>query len=127
MSGTGMLKKMRSARILVVLLGLLLAYGGFIYSPQAATPIQLYSVNLGGVTGVANNTVLAFDRFLLVAPFWPSAGVDDNGDLDLTKLDNKFLYVVDTKKPSSPVLSKELSAWDSKQGAAKTIYFPSKL
>ena len=115
MTRTGMLKKMRSARIVVVLLALLLTYGGFIYSPQAATtPIQLYSVSLGGVTGVANNTVLAFDRFLLVAPFWPSAGVADNGDLDLTKLDNKLIYVIDTKKPNSPLLSKELSNWDTK-------------
>src|SRR5438876_12376173 len=112
MNTSRLLNKMRSMRIVVVLLVLLLGYGAVAYSPQAATPIQLYSVNLGGVTGVANNTVLAFDRFLLVAPFWPSAGVDDNGDLDLTKLDNKFLYVVDTKKPNSPVLSKELSAWD---------------
>jgi hypothetical protein len=127
MNTSRLLNKMRNMRIVVVLLVLLLGYGAVAYSPQAATPIQLYSVNLGGVTGVANNTVLAFDRFLLVAPFWPSTGVDDNGDLDLTKLDNKFLYVVDTKKPSSPVLSKELSAWDSKQGAAKTIYFPSKV
>jgi hypothetical protein len=127
MSKTGMLKKMRSLRIVVVLLALLLAYGGLIYSPQAATPIQLYSVSLGGITGVANNTVLAFDRFLLVAPFWPSAGVADNGDLDLTKLDNKFIYVIDTKKPSNPVLSKELSNWDTKQGSTKTVYFPSKV
>ncbi len=122
-----LLNKMRSMRIVVVLLVLLLGYGAVAYSPQAATPIQLYSVNLGGVTGVANNTVLAFDRFLLVAPFWPTAGVSDNGDLDLTKLDNRTLYVVDTKKPNSPVLSKDLSAWDSKQGVPKTIYFPSKI
>ncbi len=127
MNTSRLLNKMRSMRIVVVLLVLLLGYGAVAYSPQAATPIQLYSVNLGGVTGVANNTVLAFDRFLLVAPFWPSAGVGDNGDLDLTKLDNKFIYVVDTKKPNDAVLSKELSAWDSKQGAAKTIYFPSKV
>src|ERR1700694_501586 len=126
MNTSRLLNKMRNMRIVIVLLVLLLGYGAVAYSPQAPPPIQLYSVNLGGVTGVANNTVLAFDRFLLVAPFWPSSGVDDNGDLDLTKLDNKFLYVVDTKKPNSPVLSKELSAWDSKQGAAKTIYFPSK-
>jgi len=128
MSTTGMLKKMRSARIVVVLLALLLTYGGFIYSPQAATtPIQLYSVSLGGLTGVANNTVLAFDRFLLVAPFWPSAGVADNGDLDLTKLDNKFIYVIDTKKPNSPALSKQLSSWDTTRGTTNTVYFPSKL
>ena len=127
MNTSRLLKKMRSMRIIVVLLVLLLGYGAVAYSPQAATPIQLYSVNLGGVTGVANNTVLAFDRFLLVAPFWPSAGVGDDGDLDLTKLDNKFIYVVDTKKPNDAVLSKELSAWDSKQGAPKTIYFPSKV
>ena len=126
MNRRGMLDKMRGMRIFVVLLALLLAYGGVAYSPQAATPIQLYSVNLGGVTGVANNTVLAFDRFLLVAPFWPSAGVADNGDLDLTKLDNKFIYVVDSKKPNGAVLSKELS-WDSKQGAAKAVYFPSRV
>src|SRR5260370_1408602 len=79
MNTNRLLNRMRNMRIVVVLLVLLLGYGAVAYSPQAATPIQLYSVNLGGVTGVANNTALAFDRFLLVAPFWPSTGVDDNG------------------------------------------------
>jgi hypothetical protein len=120
-------KRMRSMRIVIVLLALLLAYGAVSYSPRAATSLPIYSVALGGVTGAANNTVLAFGRFVLVAPFWPSKGVAENGELDLTQLDNSFIYVIDTKKPNGPPMSKELTAWDSKLSAAKTVYFPSKV
>lgn len=120
-------QRMRSMRIVIVLLALLLAYGAVSYAPRAATSLPTYSVGLDGVTGVTNNTVLAYDRFVLVAPFWPSKGVAGNGELDLTQLDNSFLYVIDTKKPNSTPMSKELTSWDSKLGAAKTVYFPSRV
>ncbi len=126
MNTGGLFKRMRSMRIVIVLLALLLAYGAVSYSPRAATALPTYSVALGGVTGAANNTVLAYGRFVLVAPFWPSKGVDENGEIDLTQLDNSFLYVIDTKKPNSEPLAKELT-FDSKLGAAKTVYFPSKV
>lgn len=125
---TGVLfKRMRRMRIVIVLLALLLAYGALSYSPRAATSLPTYSVELGGITGTTNNTVLAYGRFVLVAPFWPTAGVDENGELDLTQLDNSFIYVIDTKKPNNQPLAKELTAWDSKLGAAKTVYFPTRL
>jgi hypothetical protein len=63
----------------------------------------------------------------LVAPFWPSKGVAENGDLDISQLDNNLLYVLDTKKPNSEPLSKVLTAWDSKRGIDKTVYFPTRL
>ena len=120
-------RRMRGMRIVIVLLALLLAYGAVSYSPRASTSLPIYSVGLGGVTGTANNTVLAYGRFVLVAPFWPSKGVAENGELDLTQLDNSFIYVIDTKKPNSPPMPKELTAWDSKLDAAKTVYFPSRV
>lgn len=127
MNTGGLFKTMRSMRIVIVLLALLLVYGAVSYSPRAATSLPIYSVGLGGVTGAANNTVLAFGRYVLVAPFWPSKGVAENGELDLTQLDNSFIYVIDTKKPNSQPMSKELTAWDSKLDAAKTVYFPSRV
>ncbi len=127
MNTGGLFKTMRSMRIVIVLVALLLAYGAVSYSPRASTSLPIYSVGLGGVTGAANNTVLAFGRYVLVAPFWPSKGVAENGELDLTQLDNSFIYVIDTKKPNSPPFSKELTAWDSKLDAPKTVYFPSRV
>lgn len=117
----------RNTRIVVVLLMLLLIYGGVTYSPQAAAPIQAYSISLGGLTGATNNTVLAYGRYVVVAPFWPSSGVATDGNLDLSQLDNRFLYVIDTKKPNNPPLSKELTGWDKLNSASKTVYFPTKV
>ena len=129
MNTGGLFKRMRRMRIVIVLLALLLAYGAlsYSYSPRAETSLPTYSVGLGGVTGTTNNTVLAYGRFVLVAPFWPTAGVDENGELDLTQLDNSFIYVIDTKKPNNKPLAKELTAWDSNLDAAKTVYFPTRL
>lgn len=127
MNTGGLFKRMRRMRIVIVLLALLVAYGAVSYSPRAATSLPTYSVGLGGVTGTTNNTVLAYGRFVLIAPFWPSKGVDENGDLDLTELDNSFIYVIDTKKPNSEPLSKEITWWDSKLGAAKNLYFPTRV
>jgi hypothetical protein len=114
-------------RLLVVLLTLVLAYGAISYSPRAST-VPVYSIDLGGITGTTNNTTLAYGRFVLAAPFWPTKGVASNGDLDLTQLDNHFLKVIDTKKPSSsPVLSKDLTPYGSKAEDGGSIYFPSKV
>jgi hypothetical protein len=127
MKKSGLFTRIREMRILVVLLVLLLVYGTATYSLRAANPIQVYSINLGGVTGATNNTVLAYGRYILIAPFWPSKGVATNGDLDLTTLDNRFLYVIDTRKPNNDPLSQDLTSAVSQKGIAKTIYFPTKV
>jgi len=113
-------------RLVIVLLALLLAYGAVSYAPRAATSLDTYSVGMGGVTGVVNNTVLAYGRFVLTAPFWPSKGVAENGEIDLTQLDNSFLYLIDTKKPASKPLAKALTSADAKLGD-RTVYFPSRV
>ena len=127
MNKRGLLNRIRRMRILIVLLALLLTYGTVTYSLRAANPIQVYAINLGGVTGATNNTVLAYGRYILIAPFWPSGGVSANGDLDLTQLDNRFLYVIDTKKPNTDPLKKDLTSAVSQKGIAETIYFPTKV
>lgn len=127
MKKRGLLNAMRKMRILVVLLALLLTYGTVTYSLRAANPIQVYAINLGGVTGATNNTVLAYGRYILIAPFWPSSGVAENGDLDLDQLDNRFLYVIDTKKPNNEPLKLNLTSDVSQKGIVKTIYFPTKV
>jgi hypothetical protein len=117
----GLFSKLRSMRIIVLFLALLLAYGVVSYSPHAATPNNLHSVDLGGVTGATNNTILAYGRYVLIAPFWPSTGIAENGDIDLSLLDNDSVYMVDTKKPDAPPIRKRLSSRDS------TVYFPSRI
>jgi hypothetical protein len=126
MNTRGLFKRMRSMRIITLLLALLLVYGAVSYSPMAATSLPTYSVPLVGVTGTTNNTVLAFGRYVLVAPFWPSKGIAENGEIDISQLDNCSIYLIDTKKPGTPLV-KELRAWDSQRGASKTIYFPTRV
>ena len=127
MNKRGLSNRIRRMRILIVLLALLVTYGTVTYSLRAASPIQVYAINLGGVTGATNNTVLAYGRYILIAPFWPSSGVSENGDLDLEKLDNRFLYVIDTKKPNSDPLKQNLTSDVSQKGTPKTVYFPTKV
>lgn len=127
MKRRGLLNAMRRMRILVVLVALLLTYGTVSYSLRAANPIQVYAINLGGVSGATNNTVLAYGRYLLIAPFWPTSGVAENGDLDLSQLDNRYLYVIDTKKPNNEPLRQDLTYDATQKGTAKTIYFPTKV
>lgn len=126
MNTRGLFGKMRSMRIITLLLALLLVYGAVSYSPKAATSLPTYSVPLVGVTGTTNNTVLAFGRYVLVAPFWPSKGIAENGEIDISQLDNCSIYLIDAKKPSAPLV-KELRAWDSQLGASKNIYFPTRV
>ena len=113
-------------RIVVVFLALIVSYGLVGLAPLA-DDVKVFSIDLGGVTGGANNMVLAFGRYVLVAPFAPSNGVMENGDLDLDLLDNDLLYLIDTKKPNSPAVSKELQVWDPRAGAFKKIFYPSRL
>ena len=121
-------KRMRRMRIVIVLVALLLAYGAVSFSPRAATTLPVVSVGLGGLTGTTNNTVLAYGRYILVAPFWPSKGVAENGDLELSELDNSVIYVLDSKKPSGKALTKQLITGDGTPGGAgKTVYFPNRV
>jgi hypothetical protein len=126
MNTRGLFARMRSIRIITLLLALLLVYGSVSYSPMAATSLPTYSVPIVGVTGTTNNTVLAFGRYVLVAPFWPSKGIAENGEIDISQLDNCSIYLIDTKKPSAPLV-KELRVWDSQLGASKNIYFPTRI
>ena len=127
MKTRGLFSKLRGMRIILVFLALLLAYGAVSYSPQAATPDSLHSVDVGGVTGATNNTILAYGKYVLIAPFWPSAGIAENGELDLSLLDNDSVYMIDTTKPNAPPIRKQLSSWDSSLGAPKIVRFPSKI
>jgi hypothetical protein len=88
---------------------------------------QLYSIGLGGVTGAANNTVLVFGRYVLVAPFAPAKGISDDGYLDFDNLDNSSLYLVDAKKPGSPLIKKDMKGWDPTPGHSKTVFFPTRV
>src|SRR5436853_4381183 len=127
MNKRGLFNRIRNMRIMVVLLVLILTYGTVNYSLKAANPIQVYSINLGGVTGATNNTVLAYGRYVLIAPFWPTKGVAENGELDLDKLDNRYLYAIDSKKPTSDPLKADLTSAISQKGVTKTVYFPTKV
>ncbi|HSB08260.1 MAG TPA: hypothetical protein VLM38_02020 [Blastocatellia bacterium] len=71
--------------------------------------------------------VLVFGRYVLVAPFAPSQGVMENGDLDLEQLDNDLLYLIDTKKPNSPAISKELKTWNPRSGKFNKVFYPSRV
>ena len=126
MNTSGLFKRLRRMRIVIVLVALILAYGAVAYHPRAATTLPVVSVGLGGITGTTNNTVLAHGRYVLTAPFWPTQGVDENGELDLAALDNSVLYLIDTKKPHGKALSKQLTT-DSAVGSSKTVYFPTKV
>jgi hypothetical protein len=72
------------------------------------------NVSLPGVHGATNNTVYAFDRYILAAPFAPTGDVDPS---DISTFDNHFLYLFDTKKPESSPRYTDL----------KVCYFPTKV
>jgi hypothetical protein len=95
------------------------------YSLLAASAWKVSSVELTGLSGVTNNVAFAYDRYVLVAPYAPSKTVEDN--LDLSQLDNSFLYLIDTKKPSEGIQKVELKSYDSTDTARKTVYYPSRV
>ena len=73
------------------------------------------NVSLPGVHGATNNTVHAFDRYVIVAPFAPTGDIGDGSDL--SKFDNHYLYLFDTKKPENGPRLADL----------KVCYFPTKV
>ncbi|HMG33881.1 MAG TPA: hypothetical protein VKM94_08085 [Blastocatellia bacterium] len=105
----------------------LLLFSTLVPSPFAANTSSVKSVvvELPGVTGLGNNTAFAFNRFVLVAPYAPKGVVQDDGDL--SQLDNRFLYVLDTKKSNGNPVQVELKFFDPNDSPASRIYYPSKI
>lgn len=95
------------------------------YSPSAATSWKISSVELPGASGVNNNVAFAFNRYVLIAPYAPSKHVEDNGDL--SQLDNCFLYLIDTKKPSDEPKRVRLATNNSADAPGKVVYYPSRV
>jgi hypothetical protein len=112
-------------RITILAIVLAILMGAGTYSPLAATPWKISSVELPGVTGVTNNVAFAYDRYVLIAPYAPTKPVEDNNDL--SQLDNSFIYLVDTKKPSEGAQSFELKSYDPTDTQRKTVYYPSRI
>ena len=113
---------MRIAAIAITLASLL---GAGSYTPLAATSWKVASVELPGVTGMNNNVAFAYDRYVLIAPYAPSKPVEDNDDV--SQLDNCFLYLIDTKKPSEGAQKVKLTANDVADSQGKIVYYPSRV
>lgn len=113
-------RKSRSIRLTVLAVTVAALLAANSYSPLAATPWKISSVELAGVSGVNNNLAFAFDRYVLIAPYAPSKPVEDN--LDPSQLDNSFINLIDTKKPSDGLVKQKLA-----DAQGKTVYYPSRL
>src|SRR5215216_933089 len=125
MSIKGSFSKSRSKRITVLVISLAILMVASTYSPLAATPWKISSVELAGATGVTNNVAFAYDRYVLIAPYAPTNPVEDNNDVK--QLNNCFMYLIDTKKPAEGVQSFELKSYDATDTQRKTVYYPSKV
>jgi len=119
--GSGGRKK---ARLLALFIGMIIAWGGISFPQFAAGAGSVDKVELPGVTGTGNNVAFAFDRYILVAPYAPSIAVTD--ETSLADLDNRFLYVIDTKKPNAEPKRKELTTNEA-SGESKTVYYPTRV
>jgi hypothetical protein len=117
--------KGRSMRFAILAMTLATLLGVNSYTPHAATPWKISSVEMPGASGVSNNVAFAFDRYVLIAPYAPSKPVEDN--LDRSQLDNCFLHLIDTKKPSEGAAKVRLAASDSKGSEGKVVYYPSRV
>lgn len=120
-----MFSKGRSMRFAILAMTLATLLGVNSYSPLAASPWKISSVALPGASGVSNNVAFAFDRYVLIAPYAPSNPVEDT--LDRSQLDNCFLHLIDTKKPSEGAAKVKLAASDSKDSQGKVVYYPSRV
>src|SRR5262249_3596357 len=102
----------------------LLLFSTLVPSPFAANTSSVKSVvvELPGVTGLGNNTAFAFNRFVLVAPYAPKGVVQDDGDL--SQLDNRFLYVLDTKKSNGNPVPVELKFFNPNDSLESRVYYP---
>lgn len=114
-------RKNKTAHLAILVLALLGMLGLPHINTEAASPWKVTSVPLAGVNGGSNNVVFAFDRFALVAPYAPSTPI--NEETDLTQLDNHSIHLIDTKKPSSGVLTAKLET----ATGSRTVYYPTKV
>ncbi|HET9532896.1 MAG TPA: hypothetical protein VFQ92_21255, partial [Blastocatellia bacterium] len=89
------------------------------YSGHTESVSKIQSVEMPGLTGAANNVIYIDDRYVLAAPYAPSniEAEEPEDGLDLEKLDNHYLYLIDTKKPNNKLNPADL----------KTCYFPSRV
>jgi hypothetical protein len=115
----------KSIRISILAITLAALFGVSTYTPLAATSWKVASVDLPGATGMNNNVALAYDRYVLIAPYAPSKPVEDNNDL--SQLDNCFLYLIDTKKPTEGAQKVKLTANDVADAQGKIVYYPSRV
>jgi hypothetical protein len=69
-----------------------------------AAKLKASIVELPGISSQINNIAYAFGKYILVAPFAPSQVVSDTneGESDLSRLDNHYLYSIDVENPSAP-------------------------
>ena len=114
-------KTPNTARLVVILIALLL-FGGLLGSaPQAAQPWKVSSVDMVGVDGSNNNLAFVDDRYILVAPYAPSRMPTDAAAID--QLDNYYVSLVDSKRPTDGVLSHPLQTASDQE----RLYYPTKL
>ncbi len=107
-------------RIAVALLVAAGLWGVLTAAPLAAGPSRVDVVGLTGITGGGNNVAFAYDRFLLVAPYAPTAEISD--DDSFSKLDNHYLYLIDSKKPNETPKTIDLTTL-----RGETVYYPSRV
>ena len=112
-------KVFRSLMVQALALAILLI--GICVNPSRSYMIdslpKVDNISLPGANGATNNTVFAFDRYAIVAPFGPSSdsAIAEGDDLD--KFDNNIIYLFDTKRPDS----------GPKTGKLNNCYFPTKV
>jgi hypothetical protein len=117
--------KNRRTKLAILAITLATLLGVNTYSPLAATPWKVASVDLPGASGVSNNVALAYDRYVMIAPYASSKAVEDNHDL--SQLDNCYVYLIDTKKPSEGPQRVKLAANDSTDSLGKVVFYPSRV
>src|SRR6185369_4932041 len=120
-----MFRKNRTVRLATLFLALSAMIGMPSNSSLAAAPWKVSSVVLPGVNGGSNNVAFAFDRYVLVAPYAPLNPIDENSDLK--QLDNHFVYLIDTKKPSDGALPISIEGFDPSGNGSKTVFYPTRV
>jgi hypothetical protein len=120
-----MFRKNKSVRLSVLLLALAAMVAMPSNSSLASAGWKVSSVPLAGVNGGSNNVAFAFDRYVLVAPYAPLNPIDEKAGLEL--LDNHFLYLVDTKKPSDGALPISIEGFDPTGSGSKTVFYPTRV
>lgn len=113
-------KTRRAARLSMMLIVFMLLGGLLAGSPQAGQPWKISSIEMAGADATNNNTVFVYDRYLLFAPYAPSKMPSDAAAV--SQLDNHFIYLVDSKRPSDGA---QLQSLETPGG--KVLFYPTKL